>query len=237
MEEALYLKDSYLKEFEAEVKEVKDQKFVVLDKTAFYPASGGQPHDEGLMIRESDGKEFKVVYVGKFSGQISHEVEPEGLQPGDRVKCKIDWERRYKLMKMHTSAHILSGVIENETGALISGNQLNLDKSRLDFSLEKYDWERIPFWFAESNKIVDQDLSIEISFMSRTEAEKDPSLFKLVAGFPHKIDTIRIVDIVGLVKEADGGTHVKSTKEVGHLKFIEAKNKGKSNRRIYYELE
>ena len=234
---ALYMEDSYMKEFEARVMEVKDGKFVVLDQTAFYPNSGGQPHDEGILIRLSDNKEFKVIFVGKFSGQISHEVEPEGLQMGDKVKGKIDWQRRYKLMKMHTSAHILSGVIEKETGALISGNQLNLDKSRLDFSLEKYDWERIPFWFAESNKIVDQDLPIEISFMPREEAEKDSSLFKLVAGFPHKIDTIRIVDIVGVVKEADGGTHVKSTKEVGHLKFLKAGNKGKNNRRIYYELE
>ena len=92
MTESLYLKDSYLKEWEATVESVSDGKFVVLNQTAFYPSSGGQPSDEGVMINEQ-GEEFKVVYVGKFSGDISHEVEKQGLKIGDKVKCKIDWKR------------------------------------------------------------------------------------------------------------------------------------------------
>ena len=235
--EALYMQDSYLREFEATVKEVNDGKYVMLDQTAFYPSSGGQPHDTGILTRIFDNKDFRVVFVGKFSGMISHEVNEEGLQLGDKIKGYIDWDRRYKLMRMHTAAHILSGVIEQETGALITGNQLDLDKSRLDFNLEDFDREKIPRYFEESNKAVDKDLPIKVSFLPREEAMKDQSLFKLVAGFPHQVQTIRIVDIVGLVKEADGGTHVHSTKEVGHLKFLRAENKGKDNRRVYYELE
>ena len=231
----LYLDDSYLKEFESVVKEVNRDKFIVLENTAFYPNGGGQPFDTGKMIAEY-GTSYQVVFVGKFSGQISHEVDKPGLKVGDKIKGVVDWDRRYKLMRMHTAAHILSGIIENETSALISGNQLSLDKTRLDFNLDDYDPQKIPDWIKKSNEVVDKDLPVKVSFMPREEAMKDQSLFKLVAGFPHKVHEIRIVDIVGLVKEADGGTHVKSTKEVGHLKFLKAENKGKKNRRVYITL-
>jgi len=237
MEEALYLNGCYLKEFEAEVKEVNNQKYIVLDKTAFYPKSGGQPQDTGKLIRQSDNKEFTVVFVGKFSSQISHEVEEEGLKKGDKITGKINWERRYKLMRMHTAAHILSGIFHQKTGALITGNQLDLEKSRIDFSLENFDREKINEYITESNKIINQDLPIKIYTIPRSEAIKEPNLAKLAKGLPEGINNIRIVDIEGFDRQADGGTHVKSTKEVGKIAFLKAENKGKSNRRVYFTLQ
>ena len=116
MKNALYMNDSYLKEFEATVESVKDDKFVVLDQTAFYPQGGGQPYDTGVFLKDSE--EFPVVFVGKFSGQISHEISKTGLQQGDKIKGKIDWERRYRLMRMHTAAHIMDAVLYEKAEAL-----------------------------------------------------------------------------------------------------------------------
>ncbi len=235
MEEALYLEDSYLKEFEAEVKEVNQGKFVVLDRTAFYPNGGGQPFDTGTIAKGSE--EFRVIYVGKFSGQISHQVDREGLEPGDRVRCTIDWQRRYALMRHHTAAHILSGVFHNESGAKITGNQLDVAKGRIDFDLENFDREKILEYFEKANEIVKKDLPVKVYFMPREEALKMPEMVKLANILPPAIETLRIVEIVGFDRQADGGTHVKSTKEVGKIVFLKAENKGKSNRRVYFSVE
>jgi len=239
--DALYLDDCYLKEWEAEIAKA-DKKYIILDKTAFYPRSGGQPWDTGEMLRVSDNEVFKVVFVGKFEGSISHEVDKEGLKEGDRVKCRIDWNRRHRLMRMHTAAHVLSGVIEKETGALITGNQLDIDHSRIDLSMEEFDKEKIIEYVKESNEFIRKDLLIKISYMPREEALKDKSLFKLAgvspeSMIPPSVKNIRIVDIVGLIKEADGGTHVKSLKEIGEIRFVKAENKGKNNRRVYFTLQ
>ena len=237
MNKALYMDNCYLKEFEAEVISVKDGKYIVLDKTAFYPASGGQLHDTGIFVRLSDNKEFNVIFAGKFSGEISHEVSDFGLQIGDKIKGNIDWERRYKLMRMHTAAHIVSGVFHKEAGALITGNQLDLDKTRIDFSLENFDREKINDYFAISNELVNKDLPIKIYTMPREEAEKDSAMFKLAKELPSSIKDIRVVEIVGFDRQADGGTHVRSLKEVGWIEFLKAENKGKDNRRVYFTLK
>ena len=234
MKEALYLEDSYLKEFEAEVLELKDNKYIVLDKTAFYPNSGGQPHDTGVFFRNNE--EFPMVYVGKFSGNISHEVSKPGLNKGYKIIGKINWDRRYVLMRMHTAAHILSGIFHKEAGALITGNQLDLDKSRIDFSLENFDREKINRYIAKANEIVKNSLQIKTYFLKREEAMKIPDVVKLASVFPPDVENLRIVEIDGFDKQADGGTHVKNTSEVGTIEFIKAENKGKSNRRVYYRL-
>ena len=234
MDEELYLKDSYLKEFEAEIKEVNNEKYIVLDKTAFYPISGGQAHDTGIIKRGKE--EFKVVYCGKFSGKVSHEVDKSGLKVGDKVKCKIDWDRRYKLMRMHTAAHLLSEVFHKEAGALITGNQLDVERSRIDFSLENYHPEKIQEYINKANKIIQEDLSVTVEFMSRAEAIKIPQVSKLAMGFPSSLKTIRIVNIGDYDIQADGGTHVKSTKEMGKIELIKIQNKGKNNRRIYFKV-
>ena len=240
MANVLYMNDCYLKEFEAKVSKVsgdgeKEGKFIVLDQTAFYPNSGGQPWDEGVITR--DGTEFKVVFVGKFSGEISHEVDKSGLQVGDKVKCSIDWERRYKLMRMHTAAHIVSGILFHDAGALITGNQLGLDKTRIDFSLENFDREKLEEYIQKANEFVRKDCEIRISEMSREDVEKNPDLMRLAKGLPPGIKVLRMVEITGLDIQPDGGTHVKSTKEVGTIEFLKAENKGKNNRRMYFTLK
>jgi misacylated tRNA(Ala) deacylase len=234
MKKALYLEDSYLKEFDAEVKEANG-KYIVLDKTAFYPNSGGQLFDTGTITK--DNKEYNVVYVGKFNGQISHEVDKEGLKKGDKVRCKINWQRRYKLMRSHTSAHIISQIIHKETSALITGNQLKLEKSRVDFSLEKYNPDNMQKYIDMANEIVDKDLKVSTEYISREEAENKPELSKLAKGLPKGIKEIRLVKIGNFDIQADGGTHVKSTKEIGKIKLIKCKNKGKNNRRLYFKIE
>lgn len=239
MSEALYLKDCYLKTWEATVKSVSQGKYVILDRSSFYPASGGQPYDTGKIVRQSDGKEFKVVYVGKFSGEISHEVEnPEEteLKPGDKVQCEIDWDRRYIHMRYHTACHVLSGVINQKTGALITGNQIAADKTRVDFSLETMDRDLLPIFESESNKILQEKHPVEFEFINREEAMKKPHLAILAKGLPEN-EIIRVVKIGNFNEQACGGTHVKNTEEVGKIKIVDFVNKGKNNRRIYFVLE
>jgi|TARA_B100001971_G_C18062330_1_gene468614 misacylated tRNA(Ala) deacylase len=235
MKNALYMDDSYLKEFEAVVESVKDDKFVVLSQTAFYPQGGGQPHDTGSFIR--DGKEFPVVFVGKFSGVISHEVSKPGLKEGDKVIGKIDWERRYKLMRMHTAAHIIDAVLYTKANALCTGNQLNVDKSRIDFSLENFDREMIQEYIKISDEIAKKGIDVKIYNKDREEALKIPGIVKLAGKMPPEVKELRIVEIPNVDIQADGGTQVKNTKEIGEIKFLKVENKGKNNRRLYYAID
>jgi len=236
---ALYMEDAYLKEFEARIGNVtkggENKFFVTLDRTAFYPDSGGQPCDTGKFVK--NGIEYPVVYVGKFSGKISHEVSKEGLKEGDVVKGIIDWERRYKLMRMHTAAHIICEIFHRHSGALITGNQLGTDKSRIDFSLENFDRDKMTEYFQKANEIIAKDLNIRAYFLPREEAMKMEGITKLANVLPPNVRELRIVEIEGFDMQADGGTHVKSLKEIGRINFVGAENKGKSNRRVYFTLE
>ncbi len=234
MTEALYMDDCYIKEFEAKVVEVLD-KSVVLDKTAFYPKGGGQPPDYGTIIRKSDNKEFKVTYTGKVDSKLIHETEP-GLQVGDEVIGKLDWERRYKIMKMHTAAHVISALINKKTGALITGNQLDLDKSRIDFNLEEFDREMLLEYINNINILIENDADIKIYYMDREEAMKIPEMCKLAGALPPAVDKLRVVEIENVDKQADGGTHVNKLSEIGKIEILELKNKGKNNRRMYFTV-
>ncbi len=234
MKQALYLDDCYLKEFTAKVKSVKDDKFVVLDQTAFYPNMGGQPYDTGRLVR--DGEEFPVVFVGKFSGEISHEVSKPGLKTGDTVKGIIDWERRYALMKYHTAAHVLAREIHNEAGAFTSGNQLGLDRSRIDFTLDDFDREKIPGWIEEANEIIAKKLPVEIGTISYDDAQNDDNFSKPSKHLMPNLPELRVINIKGFDKQACGGTHLKNIGEIGRIEFVKAENKGKNNRRIYFKV-
>ena len=243
MTEALYFLDCYLKEFEAIVEKVADDKFVVLDRTAFYPESGGQPSDTGKLIREYDGAEFQVLYAGKFNGDISHEIASPaenvaaGLKAGDKVKGVIDWDRRYTHMRMHTATHVIANVIENEAGAQITGNQLGLDQSRVDFSLETFDRDKFSEYEKIANGLIVQNSPINLYLVSRKAAEEKLSrLTTLAKGFSDDIKEVRLVEIEGVTIEACGGTHVKNTSEIKGLKITKLQNKGKSNRRMYFTL-
>ncbi len=231
---AMYLKDCYLNEFEATVESVKDDKFVVLDRTIFYPNSGGQPHDTGKFVRNTE--EFSVVYAGKFGDTISHEVSKPGLNPGDKIMTLINWDRRYLFMKYHTASHILAAIIHTETGAQISGNQIGEDKTRVDFSLEDFDRELIQSYETKVNEIIDQKLPISINIMPRDEALQIPSVVKLKDAFPPDIHEIRVISIPGVDRQACGGTHVANTGEIPHIEIFKAENKGKNNRRVYFRF-
>ena len=234
MEKALYMDDCYLKEFEAVVESVKDGKYVVLDQTAFYPLSGGVSYDTGVFIRNSE--EFPVVYVGKFDGKISHEASKPGLKVGDKVIGKINWERRYKLMRLHTTAHLLASIFHNKGKALITGGQIEPEKSRMDFSLENFDRQIIDEYCSIANGLIQKGMPIKTYYMKREEALKIPDMVKLANKMPPEVETLRIVQIEGIDTQADGGCHVKSLKEIGKIEILNVENKGKSNRRVYFDV-
>jgi len=234
MTDLLYLEDSYLRECDAKVTTVSKGKYVVLDRTIFYPKGGGQPYDTGQILK--DDHIFNVVYVGKFSGQVSHEVDHEGLKVGDDVHCVLDWEQRYRLMRSHTSAHCFASLLCNGTGALVTGNQLDVDKVRFDFSLENFDRNILETYIDKANQLFKKDIPVKWYVLPRKEALEIPGVIKMAEAFPPHIPKLRIVELVGIDKQADGGTHVKNLKEVGQIKLIKCANKGKNNRRVYYSL-
>lgn len=234
MSKALYLADSYLKEADATVVSVNDGKFVVLDQTLFYPKGGGQPNDTGKIVRGTEV--FNVVYVGKFSGEVSHEVDHAGLQVGDKVHLVLNWERRYKMMRSHTAAHVVASLLNQGTGALITGNQLEEDHVRFDFNLEQFDPSILKSYLEKANKLFCTDTPVKWYELPREEAMKIPGVVKMAGAFPPDIPILRIVEVVGVDKQADGGTHVKNLLEVGQVQLLKAENKGKSNRRIYFKL-
>ena len=236
MTELLYLCDSYLKEFEAKVIAV-NEKHVFLDRTAFYPNSGGQLGDIGSIVKLSNGLRFSVLNTKKSPEGICHEVDKDGLAAGDSVKCEIDWQRRYKLMRMHTAAHMLSAIINTRSGALITGNQLGTDQSRMDFSLENFDRDAMASICEAANTHIKEDHAVKIYFLPREEAMKIPSVVKLAGALPPNLETLRIVEIESVDKSLDGGTHVANLAEIGTIEIVKMENKGKSNRRVYFAVK
>ncbi len=255
MEGALCLHDSYLKSCRSSVVSVKEGKYVALDQTVFYPRGGGQPWDTGKLIRASDGQEFPVIAVVKAEGSISHEVaklggkdggdglqsagnsaNEGGLRVGDEVEAIIDWVRRHRLMRMHTAGHILSAIMF-KAGILITGNQLDVDKTRFDFSMENFDKTAFQSLVDEANAAIARNLEVTVSFLPREEALKVEGAVKLAVALPPEIKELRMVRIGDVDYQADGGTHVKNTSEIGKIVFIGAENKGKNNRRITYTVE
>lgn len=230
-----YMYDPYLKEYRTKVKSAEG-KSVVLEDTIFYPASGGQPTDLGYISDES-GERYNVISVKKSEGKIVHELDREGLKEGDGVVCHIDWERRYKLMRSHTATHMLCTVFMNESGALITGNQLDIEQVRMDFSLENFDREKIDEYARKANEMIGKNLEIKTYFLKREEAMKIPGIVKLASALPPQAEELRIVEIGSFDIQADGGTHVKNTSEIGMIEVIRCENKGKANRRVYFRLK
>jgi len=236
MKHPIYLEDSYVKEIDTTIKSVTDGKFVELEDNIFYAKGGGQPFDTGKLVK--DDTEFKVIFVGKFDGKISHQVEPESqLKEGDKVKCVLDWDRRYKLMRSHTATHILAAVMHNEAKALITGNQIDVDRTRIDFSLEDFDREKINEYISKANEHIKRNLEIKTYFLPKEEAMKIEGVVKLAGALPPDIAELRIVEIGDVDLQADGGTHVNNTSEIGEIELVKCDNKGKSNRRVYFKLK
>ena len=229
----IYLKDSYKKELETKVKEVNGKE-IILYETIFYPESGGQAFDMGKLI--CDGKEFNVVEARKKEGNVVHIIDEEGLKKNDNVKCIINWERRYKLMRSHTAIHIFCAIINKETGALITGNSITPEKIRVDLNLETFNRETAEKYIEKTNIAISRNLDVDSYVMTRDELEKNSSMIKLAKGLPSFIKEVRIVKIGDVDEQPDGGTHVKNTKEIGKLELIKCDNRGKENRRIYLNL-
>ncbi|MFX0006526.1 MAG: alanine--tRNA ligase-related protein [Promethearchaeota archaeon] len=226
--------DSYLKSWKTKVVSVKDDKYVILESTAFYPKGGGQPWDEGFITK--DDQKYRVIYVGKFSGKISHEVDKPGLKEGDEVSCEIDWNRRYTFMRYHTASHLISNILYNNVNAKITGNQIELDKTRMDFSMKDYSPEKLRAFVDEANRIIEQDLPISVDYMTREEVMGKSELARLAIGLPKNIKEFRIVKIGDIDIQVDGGTHVSHLKEIGKIELTKTVNKGKDNRRMYFVL-
>ena len=235
MFKALYMDDSYLTTWKTTVEHVKDGKYIVLKDTAFYPKSGGVDGDTGK-ITTMDGRSYAVIFTGKFSGKISHEVDEFGLKKHDEVNCELDWTRRYHLMRYHTAAHVLSGVFFQSHGLMVTGNQLTTEKGRIDLNMDELDVDLIKKTIETSNTLIQKDLPVEIYYLPLKEAQNDPSLSKLATGLPKGIKTLRIVDIKGFDRQADGGCHVKTLKEIGMIQFQKAISKGKNFKRVYFTI-
>ena len=244
----LYMDDSYLKEFDAQVLEVNGERnAVMLAATLFYPQGGGQPCDTGkLVVKEADcaeggdasSAEYTVKEVKKEAGEVWHYLDRQpAFAAGASVHGVLDWERRYAHMRMHTAAHVLAGGFMAPHGALITGNQLGTDQTRFDFALENFDRELMERMVAQANAKLAEGLEVKVYALPREEAMKIPGIVKLANALPPAISELRIVDIGGFEVQADGGTHVKNTKECGRIVITKMENKGKDNRRIYFGLE
>jgi misacylated tRNA(Ala) deacylase len=239
MTELMYQTDSYTKEFDARVASVfPAERAVVLDRTAFYPGGGGQPCDFGTLTVE--GTTYRVEKVKKQGEGILHFLGAEAPLPaeGSAAQGSLDWARRYRLMRTHTALHILCGTVFRDYGALVTGGEMEPGKGRLDFEFETMRGELVREIEAAINKEAAQGREIRVQILPRQEAFQIPDLIRtkinlLPAGITH----VRTVEIVGLDLQADGGTHVHNTSEVGTIRVADYKSKGAINKRIYIEIE
>jgi misacylated tRNA(Ala) deacylase len=231
MTRRLFWEDMNAREFDGKVTSVEGNR-VVLDQTVFYPRGGGLVSDVGTLNGAN------VIEVVKENEEIFHIVDNPGVfNVGESVHGAIDWNRRYKVMKMHTTAHILCAIVNRETGALITGNQINPDESRIDFNLDQFDREKLSDYVAAANAVVTRGVDVKSYFMKREEALAIPGLVKLANALPPSVDELRIVQIGDVDTQADGGVHVANTREIGEIVIDKAENKGKSNRRVYFSLK
>ncbi|MFP3165026.1 MAG: alanyl-tRNA editing protein AlaXM [Acidianus sp.] len=231
--EELYLKDSYIKEFEAKVTKVNGNE-VILDKTAFYPGGGGLENDVGKLIK-NNGETLNVKEVKRQGDGIAHVIEGGELKEGDNVKGVIDWDRRYKMMRLHTASHVMAAVAYSQFNALITGGHISPEYAKDDFNLENKDL--IPQIVEKANEILSKGIEVKVYFLPREEALKIPGIVKLAERNPPSIPIWRIVEIPGIDIQADGGPHVKNTSEVGKIRIIKIENRGKNRKRVYYTVE
>ncbi len=232
MTERLYQVDSYVREFDAVVTEVlPDLDAIVLDRTAFYPGGGGQPCDLGNL----SGLALKAVKLA--AGKIAHVMYEAPAAPGAAVRGVLDWERRYKLMRTHTAMHVLCGVVFRDYGAQVTGGDMEPLKGRMDFEFERLQRGLVSEIEAAVNAEVAAAKEIRVRILPREEAFQIPDLIRTKINLlPPDIQEVRTVEIVGLDLQADGGTHVANTGEVGRIRIADYKSKGALNKRIYVEV-
>jgi misacylated tRNA(Ala) deacylase len=234
MTDLLYETDAYVKEFEAVVTDHADGG-VVLSRTAFYPGGGGQPCDVGSL--ESDGQTWVVSAVKKQDGRPVHFIAEELPPVGAAVVGRLDWERRYQLMRTHTAMHILCGVVFRDYGAQVTGGNMDPLQGRMDFEFETMRQELVAAIEEAVNAEVAAARPVRVRILPREEAFAIPDLIRTKINLlPEGISHVRTVELVGLDLQADGGTHVANTAEVGPVRVTDYKSKGKINKRIYLEL-
>ena len=235
MTELLFHSESYVKEFQAIVTGVFDGG-VVLDRTAFYTGGGGQPSDSGTL---TDGdREYRVTGVKRTDGKLVHQIAGDLPAAGATVNGLIDWDRRYLLMRTHTALHILCGVVWRDYGALVTGGDMKPGEGRMDFEFENFSAEFVDELEIKVNAEVAAGRDIHVNNLTRAEADQIPDLIRTKINLlPLNIQEIRTIDIHGLDLQADGGTHVANTREVGVIKVVGHESKGRINKRIRIALE
>lgn len=229
----LYATDAYVRDCEARVIAVDaDAGRIALDRTVFYPGGGGQPADRGLLVW-GDGR-AEVTRVGQAEGLVWHELDGGHLPgPDTEVHGRLDWDRRYALMRTHTALHVLCGVIWHEFGVAVTGGNMEPGKGRLDFPLDAASTELGDRVERRINEEIARAREVLVDFVERSAADADPALIRTQANLiPASIDPLRVIDIVGLDKQADGGTHVATTAEVGRVEVTKTESKGRDNKRI-----
>jgi len=235
-ETELFAVDAYRTEFDAVVTDVdREGGRVALARTAFYPIGGGQPSDVGT-LQTSEGA-FPVTGVRRERGVIWHTVDGELPDVGTEVQGTIDWTRRHQLMRTHTALHVLCGVIWADFSIPVTGGNMEPLKGRLDFPFPAMSADLGSQVERRINEEIAKAHEIVVDFLPRSDADVDPALIRTSANLiPREIDPLRVIDIVGLDRQADGGTHVLSTAEVGHVRVVGTESKGKDNKRIRIEL-
>jgi len=216
---------------------------LLLDATVFYPGGGGQPADTGTITRADDDATWRVRSARKSDGEILHDLEPDDLEAhrapavGDLVTAEIDWPRRHLLMRTHTALHTLCGVVWRDYGAQVTGGNMEPGAGRMDFEFERMSGELVGEIEASVNRELAAQREVRVKVLPRDEAFAIPDLIRTKINLlPPGITEVRTVEIVGLDLQADGGTHVANTREVGSIRVTGYESKGRINKRIRIEL-
>ncbi len=237
MTDKIYSTEAYARSMEAQVVRTDvDDNRVLLDRTVFYPGGGGQPHDIGELWIGDD--RLAVVRVTSDRDGVWHWLEGSLPSVGTATRGDLDWDRRYRIMRTHTAMHAMCGVIWRRYQVPVTGGNMDAGEGRLDFELPDWNSDDKPLVEAELNAELASRLAVEVSFLPREEADRDPSLIRTkVSLLPPDLREVRVIDIVGLDRQADGGTHVDSTGEVGTISLATVKSKGRGFRRFRFSLD
>jgi misacylated tRNA(Ala) deacylase len=234
--------DAYARSVEARVLSVDpaDRSLVVLDRTVFYPGGGGQPSDKGLFLRSADGRRWTVAGARRAGEDVVHQLElgdSDPPQAGDAIEVEVEWARRLMLMRTHTALHALCGVVWRDYGALVTGGNMEPGAGRMDFEFERMSGELVGQIQEKVNRELLAARDVRVAILPRDEAFAIPDLIRTKINLlPPGISEVRTIEIVGLDLQADGGTHVANTREVGTIRVIGYESKGRSNKRIRIEL-
>jgi len=238
MTQLLYQTDSYMQSFDAVVSAIDEEnRAIALDRSAFYPGGGGQPADSGTL--EAGGITYTIKRARKMGDDVFHIVEGDAPlpSPGTPVHGQLDWEKRYKLMRTHTAMHVLCGVIFRDYGASVTGGDMDPLQGRMDFEFETMHKDLVQAIEEAINREVAAAHPVKVDILPREQAFQIPDLIRTKINLlPEGIQQVRVVEIVGLDLQADGGTHVANTSEVGRIRVVDYKSKGKINKRIYVEV-